>query len=451
MIVKERDKASLREAVIRDAIPLRPNEMTDYDALIELIANARFVLIGEASHGTHEFYRERAQITKRLITEKGFSAVAVEADFPDAYRINTYVRGVGDDATATQALGGFKRFPAWMWRNADVLDFVGWLRAYNDDLTWDTAKVGFYGLDLYSLHTSMEAVLDYLQEVDPEGAARARERYSCFDHFSEDTQSYGYATAFGLAKSCENEVVSQLTEMTRRAGELAQRDGQLAADEFFSAEQNARLVKNAEQYYRTMYRSDVSSWNLRDRHMAETLVSLERHLSRDGKPAKIVVWEHNSHLGDARATEMGARGELNVGQLVRQRYGEDSVLVGFTTHHGTVTAATDWGGSAERKRVRPALAGSVEELFRDVGIDRFMLPLSDESQARSALSDPMLERAIGVIYRPETERHSHYFRTLLPDQFDAVIHINETRAVEPLERTSEWEKGEAPETFPMGV
>jgi erythromycin esterase-like protein len=239
--------------------------------------------------------------------------------------------------------------------------------------------------------------------------------------------------------------------MTRRAGELAQRDGQLAADEFFSAEQNARLVKNAEQYYRTMYRSDVSSWNLRDRHMAETLVSLERHLSRDGKPAKIVVWEHNSHLGDARATEMGARGELNVGQLVRQRYGEDSVLVGFTTHHGTVTAATDWGGSAERKRVRPALAGSVEELFRDVGIDRFMLPLSDESQARSALSDPMLERAIGVIYRPETERHSHYFRTLLPDQFDAVIHINETRAVEPLERTSEWEKGEAPETFPMGV
>jgi erythromycin esterase-like protein len=451
MIVKEREKASIRDAVMSGAIPLRPNEMTDYDPLIDQIANARFVLIGEASHGTHEFYRERAQITKRLITEKGFSAIAAEADFPDAYRVNSYVRLAGEDSSATEALDGFKRFPAWMWRNADVLDFVGWLRSYNDDLAWDAAKVGFYGLDLYSLHTSMEAVLAYLQKVDPEGAKRARGRYSCFDHFSEDSQAYGYATAFGLSKSCEDEVVGQLTEMTRRAGELAQRDGHAAADEFFSAEQNARLVKNAEQYYRMMYRSDVSSWNLRDRHMAETLVSLEKHLSKGGKPAKIVVWEHNSHLGDARATEMGARGELNVGQLIRQRYGEDAVLVGFTTHHGTVTAATNWGDDAERKRVRPALGGSVEEIFHNTGIERFMLILSGESDARMALTEPMLERAIGVIYRPETERHSHYFRTILPDQFDVVIHIEETRAVEPLERTSIWEKGEAPETFPMGV
>lgn len=451
MIVKEKEKTSLREAVIGDAIPLRPNEMTDYDPLIDQIADARFVLIGEASHGTHEFYRERVQITKRLIAEKSFNAVAVEADFPDAYRINTYVRGASDDTDAIDSLGGFKRFPAWMWRNADILDFVGWLRSYNEELSWDSSKVGFYGLDLYSLHTSMEVVLSYLEKIDPEAAKRAKERYSCFDHFGDDVQTYGYSTGLGLAKSCEDEVVGQLTEMTRHAADLAQRDGLAAADEFFSAEQNARLVKNAEQYYRMMYRSDVSSWNLRDRHMAETLVALERHLSKGGKPAKIVVWEHNSHLGDARATEMGARGELNVGQLVRQRYGEDAVLVGFTTHHGTVTAASNWGDDAERKRVRPALRGSVEEIFHDLDIERFMLLLSGENSSRTALTEPMLERAIGVIYRPETERHSHYFRTILPDQFDVVIHIDETRAVEPLERTSQWEKGEAPETFPLGM
>jgi len=247
MIVKERERTSVKDAVIGDAIPLRPNETTDYDSLIDQIADARFVLIGEASHGTHEFYRERAQITKRLIVEKGFSAVAAEADFPDANRINTYVRGGENDPDAIDSLGGFKRFPAWMWRNADVLDFVGWLRSYNDDLSWNTAKVGFYGLDLYSLHTSMDVVIAYLEKVDPASAKRAKQRYSCFDHFGDDVQTYGYSTGLGLAKSCEDEVVSQLTEMTRHAADLAERDGRAAADEFFSAEQNARLVKNAEQ------------------------------------------------------------------------------------------------------------------------------------------------------------------------------------------------------------
>jgi erythromycin esterase-like protein len=450
MILKEVQRTSVLSTVSAAAQELRPGEMSDYDPLIDMIGNARFVLIGEASHGTHEFYRERAQITKRLIEEKGFAAVAVEADFPDANRVNSYVRGAGGDADAIDSLGGFKRFPAWMWRNADVLDFVGWLRAFNDDRERGSAKVGFYGLDLYSLHTSIEAVLDYLRQVDPESAERARERYSCFDHFGPDTQRYGYAAGLGIEKSCEDEVVNQLAEMTRRAGELAQKDGRAAADEFFSAEQNARLVKNAEQYYRMMYRSDVSSWNLRDRHMAETLVSLDAHLSRDGKPAKIVVWEHNSHLGDARATEMGSRGEWNVGQIVRQKYSDQSVLVGFTTDHGTVTASTDWGGDAERKRVRPALAGSVESLFHEIGAGRFMLLLKGETPARAALRAPMLERAIGVIYRPETERQSHYFNAKLSEQFDAVIHIDETRAVEPLERTSEWEAGEFPETFPAG-
>jgi erythromycin esterase-like protein len=312
-------------------------------------------------------------------------------------------------------------------------------------------KVGFYGLDLYSLHTSIEAVLNYLGKIDPDGARRARDRYSCFDHFGEDTQTYGYATAFGIANSCENEVVGQLVEMRRRAVELANRDGRVARDDFFFAEQNARLVKNAEQYYRTMYRSDVSSWNLRDRHMAETLVALDKYLSTPEKPAKIVVWEHNSHLGDARATELGRRGELNVGQLAREIYGDAVRLVGFTTHHGTVTASTDWGCPAERKRVRTALAGSVEDLFNQIGLDRFMLLMETGGEARRLLAREMLERAIGVIYRPETERQSHYFHTRLAEQFDAVIHIDDTRAVEPLERTTEWEAGEVMETFPFGV
>ena len=434
-----------------DATPLRPSETTGYDTLLRSIGNARFVLIGEASHGTHEFYKERVEITKRLIAEYGFSAVAVEADFPDAYRINSYVRGVGKDQSAAESLGGFKRFPAWMWRNADVLDFVGWLRSFNDDLENDAQKVGFYGLDLYSLHTSMEAVLAYLQKVDPEGANRARERYSCFDHFGEDTQSYGYAAAFGIADSCEKEVIDQLTELSRRATELANRDGRVAADEFFMAEQNARLVRNAEQYYRTMYRSDVSSWNLRDQHMVETLQSLDRHLGGNDSPAKIVVWEHNSHLGDARATEMGRRGEWNVGQLVREGYDTDAYLIGFTTYNGTVTAARNWGDDAERRRVRNALDGSVEALFHRVEHDRFLITFGEKDNLRSILRTPLLERAIGVIYRPETERQSHYFQTQLSEQFDAVIHIDETRALEPLDITAEWERGEPAETFPFAV
>ena len=444
-------ESDLVRLVSEHAVELRSDEISDYDALIDSIGGARFVLIGEASHGTHEFYRERAQITKRLISEKGFSAIAVEADFPDAYQINKYVRGSDSYENAVDALEGFKRFPAWMWRNADVLDFIGWLRSHNEDLPASSPKAGFYGLDLYSLHTSIEAVLDYLEKVDPKGAARARERYSCFDHFGEDTQSYGYSTALGLAESCEEEVVNQLTELHRRAAELASRDGRVAEDEFFTAEQNARLVKNAEQYYRTMYRSDVSSWNLRDQHMVETLVSLEKHVEGQSQPAKIVVWEHNSHLGDARATEMSLRGEWNVGQLVREIYGDAAFLIGFTTYSGTVTAATNWGDPAERKRVQNGIPGSVESLFHNVGKERFYLTFGHHEEFDSPFRRPMLERAIGVIYRPETERQSHYFQTHLSDQFDAVIHIDETRAVEPLERTAEWDHGEPLETFPFGV
>jgi erythromycin esterase-like protein len=423
----------------------------DYDPLMEMIGDARLVLLGEASHGTHEFYRERAQITKRLIAEKGFRAVAVEADWPDAYRVNRYVRGAGADASADEALGDFKRFPTWMWRNADVLDFVGWLKDHNDALGDQAMKVGFYGLDLYSMSASIEAVLAYLDEVDPEAARRARYRYSCFEDFGEDSQAYGYVASFGLSATCEDEAVSQLMELRRRAAEYARRDGWVAAEEFFFAEQNARVVKNAERYYRSMFLGHTLSWNLRDRHMAETLDALVAHLDQRGSRAKIVVWEHNSHLGDARATESGESGQLNVGQLVRERYGREAALVGFTTYTGTVTAASDWGGPAERKRVRPALPQSYELLFHLAPLPRFLFVTRENEELAAALRTERLERAIGVIYRPQTERLSHYFRARLSDQFDAMMHFDETRAVEPLERTARWEAGEVPETYPSGL
>jgi len=432
----------LVDAIRRSAYPLT-GEITDFDPLLKLVADSRFVLLGEATHGTHEFYRLRAQITKRLITEKGFNAVAVEADWPDAYRVNQFVRFDSDDEEAVDALGGFQRFPAWMWRNADVLDFVGWLRNHNEHR--HGGRVGFYGLDLYSLHASIRAVLDFLDKVDPDAARRARYRYACFENFGEDTQAYGYAASFGLSKSCEDEVINQWMEMRQRAADLARRDGRAGRDAFFFAEQNARLVKNAEQYYRAMFHERVSSWNLRDTHMAETLVALVHHL---GAKAKVVIWAHNSHLGDARATEMGHRGELNLGQLVRQRYGERVTLVGFTTYTGTVTAASGWDNPAERKHVRSALPGSYEELFHRTDIPNFLLRLGTKEEATSALREPRLERAIGVIYLPQSERASHYFHAQLPDQFDVILHYDETRAVEPLERTAAWEAGEVPETYP---
>jgi erythromycin esterase-like protein len=368
--------ASLIEALRTTAHTLT-GAARDYDPLMGRIGEAGFALLGEASHGTHEFYCERAEITKRLIKERNFTAVAVEADWPDAYRVNRYVRGVSGDVDAAEALADFRRFPTWMWRNTVVVEFIEWLRAHNNALAPGAAKVGFYGLDLYSLHASMKAVLRYLEKVDPEGAQRARERYSCFDHVGGDTQAYGLMTRLKLSKSCEEEVVSQLVDLQRWAAEYARRDGRWAEDELFYAEQNARLAKNAEAYYRSVFLEEVSSWNLRDRHMAETLDALVEHLGRNGARAKVAVWEHNSHLGDARATDMGRRGELNVGQLTREKYGGDAVLVGFTTHHGTVTAASDWDKPAERKRVRPALPGSYEALFHASQAARFLLIWSE--------------------------------------------------------------------------
>jgi erythromycin esterase-like protein len=423
----------------------------DFEPLMALIGDAPYVLIGEASHGTHEFYRIRGEITKRLIQEHGFTAVAVEADWPDAYRVNRFVRGESSDADADVALSGFKRFPQWMWRNADVLDFVGWLRSLNESRTAADAVVGFYGLDLYSLHASIAAVLEYLDAVDPEAAVRARQRYACFENFGEDAQAYGYAATHGLAESCEPAVVAQLVEMRRSAAEYARRDGRLMRDALFYAEQNARLVKDAEQYYRAMFYGGVASWNLRDRHMAETLDALSASLVHQDAHPKIVVWAHNSHLGDARATEMATRGELNVGQLVRSRHGDNAVLVGFTTYTGTVTAANDWDSPAERRNVRPALRDSYEAVMHDTGLTRFFLNLREDQNLIRVLGPARLERAIGVIYRPETERQSHYFAARLPRQFDALFHYDVTRAVEPLERTGLWESGELPETYPSAL
>jgi erythromycin esterase-like protein len=423
----------------------------DYDPLLDLIGDARFVLLGEASHGSHEFYQERARITQRLITEKGFTAVAVEADWPDAYRVNRYVRGESEDRSSEQALAGFRRFPTWMWRNTEVVEFIDWLRDHNAAVL-PARQVGFYGLDLYSLYTSIDEVLHALQKIDPEAARRARERYACFDHFDEDSQRYGYVAAFDLAASCEDAVIAQLHDLQAHATDALRSDGRQTSDALFYIEQNARLVMNAEEYYRTMFRGRVSSWNLRDRHMADTLQALERHLSQNADaPAKIVLWEHNSHIGDARATEVGQQGEWTVGQLARETYGNAVRLIGFSTYQGTVTAASDWDAPAERKRVRPALPGSYEEVFHQTGIPRFLLPLRTRDAATEALSQRRLQRAIGVIYRPETERQSHYFHTVLPQQFDAILHFDETSAVQPLEAGSVWHAGEVPETFPAGV
>lgn len=436
------------------AIPLS-GEPGDYDALIDRVGDARVVLLGEATHGTHEFYEERHRITRRLVEDRGFDIVAVEADWPDAYRVNRFVRGESDAPDPEGALADFQRFPTWMWRNTAVVELIRWMRGHNDALGSTAPRVGFYGLDLYSFRTSVNAVIEYLDTVDPDAATRARDRYACFDHFGDSAQAYGYAASVGDADDCEEDVVRQLEELRLRAAELARRDGRLPEDEHFYARQNARLVRDAERYYRAMYRGRATSWNLRDSHMADTLAALLDHFDtkRFGSPpAKAVVWAHNSHIGDARATAMSDRGEHNLGQLVRQRYGGDAVLVGFSTHTGTVTAAHDWDTPALKRRVRPSRDDSHERVLHHANPDDYLLMLDDED-VREILKSERLERAIGVIYRPETERASHYFGARLARQFDAVIHIDTSTAVEPLEPTDRWRAGEAdpPETYPTGI
>ena len=421
----------------------------DYDELLAEIGDRRFVLIGEATHGTHEFYRERARITERLIDDFGFNAVAVEADWPDAYRINRYVRGRSLDPDARAALDDFKRFPSWMWRNSDMVRFVEWLRVRNSAQSSDLTHAGFYGLDLYSLRASMDSVVGYLDTVDVVAAQAARDRYSCFDLFQGEGHHYGHAVNLNAAARCEEAVVAELVELRERQASLLARDGWVARDEYFFAEQNARLVLNAERYYREMYRGRVSSWNLRDAHMAETLEALVTHLDEMHGRTKVVVWAHNSHVGDARSTDMGRSGEFNIGQLVRQQYAGDCFIIGFTTDHGRVTAASEWGGPAERKRVRSALPRSYEHAFHELGVEAFWIAFTGLHAGR--VPEDLIERAIGVVYRPETERASHWFHANLARQFDAVIHVDQTSALTPLERTPLWDMGEPPETYPTGL
>ncbi len=409
--------------------------------LLDRIGDCPVVLLGEASHGTSEFYRMRARITAELIRRKGFTAVAVEADWPDAAVIDSRVRrrpvATGSEAT-------FRRFPTWMWANREVADFVGWLRAHNDTVDDPHRQVSFSGLDLYSLFTSRDVVLGYLDRVDPDAAAVARARYGCLTPWEHDPARYGHAVLTGGFTGCEDGVVATLTDLLRSRLELIAHDG----DAFFDAAQNALVVADAERYYRVMYRGSVASWNLRDQHMFETLQAVRAHR---GPGTKVVVWEHNSHIGDASATEMGARGEHNVGQLCRREYGDDAYLIGFGTHEGTVAAASDWGGPMERKVVRPSHHRSYERLFHDSGIPAMLLALREPArpEVRDELDDPRLERAIGVIYRPETELQSHYFQARLPDQFDEYVWFDRTGAVDPLPARASSEL--LADTYPFGV
>ncbi len=428
-------------AMISDAAePLPEIDNPAFGAMFDRFADARIVLLGEASHGTSEFYRARAAITKRLIEEHGFTIVAVEADWPDAATIDRYVRHKPHRPDTEPA---FRRFPTWMWRNTDVDIFVAWLREHNHAQDTDR-QAGFYGLDLYNLGGSIRAVIDYLDRVDPDAAAVARERYACLSPWKTDPAGYGrMALTEGYAR-CEPAVVAMLRALLAKQIEYVGADG----EEFLDAAQNARLVASAEAYYRVMYYGSAESWNLRDTHMFETLELL---LQAKGSEAKAVVWAHNSHIGDARFTEMGgAREELNIGQLCREHYGEGARLIGFGTHGGTVAAATDWDGPMEVKRINPSRPDSYEYQCHESGESRFLLDLreGEHDSMREALTEPRLERFIGVIYRPETERWSHYSAAILPKQFDAWVWFDETSAVTPLP-TEQLEGAE--ETYPFGL
>ena len=415
-------------------------DSADFGRLFDRFADARIVLLGEASHGTSEFYRARAAISKRLIEEHGFNIVAVEADWPDAATIDRWVRGrprrEGEE-------GAFQRFPTWMWRNREVADFVAWLREHNAGR--DAPEMtGFYGLDLYNLGGSIRAVIDYLDDVDPAAARLARKRYGCLAPWSRDPAGYGrFAITEGYAL-CEQPVVEMLRELQRKRLEYAAADG----EEWLDAAANARLVKNAEAYYRVMYHGAAESWNLRDTHMFETLCQL---LDAKGPESRAIVWAHNSHIGNAAHTEMGReREELNIGQLCKEKFGQEARLIGFGTNSGTVAAATDWDEPMEIKTVRPSLPDSYERLCHDSGVPRFLLDLREGADARlvDELMEPRLERFIGVIYRPETERWSHYSECILPRQFDAWLWFDETEAVTPLPGP---QRAGEDETFPFGL
>lgn len=414
-------------------------DSANLEPLLARIGDARVVLLGEATHGTSEFYRMRENISRELIDRKGFNFIAIEADWPDAARIDRYVRHAGHRSARWSA---FARFPAWMWRNQETRKFVDWLRARNTGLP-KHERVALHGLDLYSLYNSIHSVIAYLEQVDPATAEVARRRYACLTPWQSNPASYGYVALNDQYRSCEREVVSMLSDLLIAEQRYAAQDG----EHFLDAVQNARLVANAERYYRKMYYGSRASWNLRDSHMFETLQNL---LNFYGPRSKAIVWAHNSHIGDCRATEMSRRGEHNIGQLCREEFGAGAYLVGFGTHSGHVAAASDWDGPMEVKQIRPSMAGSYERLCHDAGCANFLLPLRNpkSEQLIEDLSKPRLERAIGVIYRPETELQSHYFQAVLPRQFDEYIWVDQSSAVSPL--TTEVIEG-LPDTYPFGL
>jgi protein-L-isoaspartate(D-aspartate) O-methyltransferase len=438
-----RGTSALSKLVREAAEPVAAIEASSLSALLERVGDARLVLLGEATHGTSEFYRMRARITAELIERHQFDFVAVEADWPDAARVDAHV--LGDAPRAKPEFTPFSRFPTWMWRNAEVHAFVEWLRDRNLNERDRSRRVGFHGLDLYSLFTSIAAVLAYLDEVDPDAARSARARYGALTPWQSDPAAYGRAVLAGRYQSSEDAVVSMLSELLARRLEYAQKDG----ERYFDAAQNARVVANAERYYRAMYYGAAASWNLRDSHMFDTLESL---LSFYGPGSRGVVWEHNSHVGNALATEMSLRGEHNVGQLCRTKYGSAVYIVGFGTDHGTVAAASDWDGPMQRMRVRPSHPQSYERVFHDATTPAFLLHLRDPARRaiRDELLEPRLERAIGVIYRPDTELRSHYFQASLAAQFDEYVWFDETRAVEALAPRIGTTR-DLPDTYPFGV
>lgn len=410
-----------------------------YEVLLNKIGNAQIVLLGEATHGTHEFYDIRAEITKKLIEEKGFNVIAIEGDWPDSYKINQYINS-SQFKDAKDALDNFDRFPKWMWANKVILQLIDWLKIYNQK---SKNKVNFYGLDLYSLYRSINVIIDYLNKVDPNLAKKAKLNYLCFDQFHKDPQNYGYAVLSGLAKDCENEVINQLVTLQDLDWKLLKTN----KNEVFNIIQNALVVKNSEEYYRSLFFNEINNWNLRDSHMFQTLDQImENYRQQNIKFPKIVVWAHNSHIGNAKATQMSLNGEYNIGQLVKEKYPHISFNLGFTTYNGTVSAASDWHGVVERKIIRNALPESYENLFHQTGLNQFLLSFED----KNFLPNKLLERAIGVIYAPQTERQSHYFYASIEHQFDAIIHIDKTTALEPLEKPSVWINGEVPETYPTG-
>ncbi len=415
---------------------------TAITTLLDNIGDANIVLLGEATHGTHEFYELRSEISKRLILEKNFTTITIEGDWPDAYAVNAYIQNNAYN-NAQEALQSFDRFPTWMWQNIPMLELVEWLKKYNQQ---KNNSIYFYGLDLYSLYKSIDAIITTLTKINPEVAKKVKTNYSCLELFRDNPQAYGYYLFSQLTKSCQKEVIEALKNIETIEWEKL-KNKISSKDEFFIM-QNERVVKNSENYYRSLFINEINNWNLRDTHMMETIKEIIKHHKKNGiKNPKIIIWAHNSHIGNSAATQMSAQGEFNIGHLIKEKFGKQAYSVGFTTYQGTVSAAPEWHMPVERKNIRTALVNSYEDLFHTVGISKFLLSLED----KDIVPKQLLERAIGVIYAPLTERQSHYFYASLAYQFDAVIHFDTTSALEPLEKTTQWIEGEVPETYPSGL